>query len=69
MHPIIHSSVFIHIIKKISDGSDETTENCITTTCPKYAFRCAYGACVAGNAECNRKIECIGKKKKIHGRY
>lgn len=39
------------------DGSDETTENCIATSCPSYGFRCAYGACVAGNAECNRKIE------------
>lgn len=45
---------------RTSDGSDETTENCIATTCPRYAFRCFYGGCVAGNAECNRKIECIG---------
>lgn len=47
--------------KKNRDGSDETTENCIGTTCPRYAFRCTYGACVAGNAECNRKIDCVGK--------
>lgn len=48
------------------DGSDETTENCIATTCQKYAFRCMYGACVSGNAECNQKIECIGKNRQIN---
>lgn len=41
------------------DGSDESTDNCIATVCPRYAFRCMYGACVSGNAECNRKMECL----------
>lgn len=42
---------FAESLKKLyyRDGSDETTENCIATTCPKYAFRCMYGACVSGN--------------------
>lgn len=39
-------------------GSDETTLNCITTECPRYAFRCVYGACVSGSAECNRRVDC-----------
>lgn len=42
------------------DGSDETTENCMATECPRYAFRCMYGACVSGNSECNRARDCAG---------
>lgn len=42
------------------DGSDETTENCMATECPRYAFRCMYGACVSGNSECNRVRDCAG---------
>lgn len=31
-----------------SDSSDETVTNCIAITCPRYSFRCLYGACVQG---------------------
>lgn len=60
---IISCTFFPTIINR--DGSDETTENCISITCPRIAFRCMYGACVSGNAECNRRTECFGEKYKL----
>lgn len=42
-----------------SDGSDEIAANCIHLTCPPYAFRCAYGACVKGTAKCDKVVDCV----------
>lgn len=28
-------------------------------SCPAYAFRCTYGACVSGKMECNGHKDCI----------
>lgn len=44
--------------KNCADGSDETVEVCAGFNCPKLAFRCGYGGCVAGNAKCNGTMEC-----------
>lgn len=41
-----------------SDGSDETSVQCIGINCPSYSFRCVYGACVSRTAECNGTYEC-----------
>lgn len=33
--------------------------------CPKYAFQCAYGACVDGSAECNSKKDCVDNSDEL----
>lgn len=45
-------------ILNCSDGSDETTSQCIGINCPSNSFRCNYGACVSRTAECNGTSEC-----------
>lgn len=40
-----------------SDSSDETVANCIAITCPRYSFRCLYGACVQGKQATNNQIQ------------
>lgn len=46
-------------IVNCADGSDETVANCIWKTCPRNAFRCAYGACISKRAECNKIKDCV----------
>lgn len=34
-------------------------------TCPRFAFRCVYGACVSGNAECNGRKDCADNSDEL----
>lgn len=34
-------------------------------TCPRFAFRCVYGACVNGNAECNGRKDCADNSDEL----
>lgn len=49
------------------DRSDEIAENCIhfAPTCQKFAFRCAYGACVDGKSYCNGKQDCADNSDEL----
>lgn len=40
------------------DSSDEEEALCLKSYCPKFAFRCRYGACVAKSARCNGEVDC-----------
>lgn len=41
------------------DESDEEEVLCLKAYCPKFAFRCRYGGCVAKSERCNGVEQCI----------
>lgn len=41
-----------------ADRSDETALTCRNVVCRAFEFRCTYGACISGNAECNKIQDC-----------
>lgn len=40
------------------DSSDEEEILCLKSYCPKFAFRCRYGACVSKACRCNGEVDC-----------
>ncbi|XP_053955720.1 modular serine protease-like [Anastrepha ludens] len=62
----IDCEYFCDGLKNCRDGSDESTENCfVNSTCPSYAFRCAYGACIMGENRCNGKQDCADNSDEL----
>lgn len=39
--------------------TDETEELCSKIRCPRYSFRCAYGACIEQPKVCNGMKDCL----------
>jgi len=42
-----------------SSRTDETEELCQKLKCPRYSFRCAYGACIDPTNVCNGRKDCL----------
>lgn len=42
-----------------SSRTDETEELCHKLNCPRYSFRCAYGACIDPTNVCNARKDCL----------
>ncbi|XP_070504718.1 modular serine protease-like [Chironomus tepperi] len=42
-----------------SGRTDETEELCQKLQCPRYSFRCAYGACIDPTNVCNERKDCL----------
>lgn len=51
--------------KDCTDGSDETFTTCASFPCPNYAYQCAYGGCVDGDALCNDVVDCADQSDEL----